>query len=83
MGRIVFFLLLALAVYIGWRMWRLQQTRGGASRSDSGRAVAERMVSCDECGLNVPQSEALPAPGEAPSRWYCCEAHRRQAAERR
>jgi hypothetical protein len=98
MGRILFFLLLALAIYIGWRMWRMQQSRprGGAQSSDRG-AVAERMVRCDVCGLNLPQSEALPAPGaseasdasdpaarsDTPVRWYCCEAHRRQGAAQR
>jgi hypothetical protein len=94
MGRILFFLLLALAIYIGWRMWRMQQSRprGDAQPRDRG-AVVERMVRCDVCGLNLPQSEALPAPAatetsDAPAaaaavRWYCCDAHRRQGAAQR
>ena len=96
MGRILFFLLLALAIYIGWRMWRMQQSRsrGDAPPRDRG-AVAEHMVRCDVCGLNLPQSEALPAPAApeasdapaaadgTPVRWYCCETHRRQGASQR
>jgi hypothetical protein len=39
------------------------------------------MVSCDACGLNLPQSEALPGADRAVARWYCCEAHRREARQ--
>lgn len=75
MGRILFFLLLALAVYVGWRLLRAQQAPDReAPRSNA----AETMVRCEVCGLNLPQSEALPAPGSQ-ARWYCCEEHRRQA----
>lgn len=80
MGRLLFFLLLALAVYIGWRALRLQRGADGDASAERRPGEAEAMVRCEVCGLNVPQSEALPAPAspEAP-RWYCCEAHRRQA----
>jgi hypothetical protein len=37
------------------------------------------MVRCESCGLNLPQSEALPGTDAAAGRWYCCEAHRREA----
>lgn len=77
MGRILFFLLLALAVYVGWRWLRLQRSRPPASAG--ARAAGEAMVSCGVCGLNVPQSEALPAPA-GDGRWFCCEEHRRQGS---
>jgi hypothetical protein len=32
------------------------------------------MVRCDLCGLNLPQSEALPLQ----QRWFCCEEHRQR-----
>lgn len=82
MGRIVFFVLLALAAYIGWRWWRTQQLRGNGSSGRSRRSSggAETMVKCEVCGLNLPQSDALAAPGADPKRWFCCEEHRRQAA---
>jgi hypothetical protein len=82
MSRILFFLLLALAAYVGWRWWRTQQLRGdgAAGRSARSSGGTETMVKCEVCGLNLPQSDALPAPGAKPARWYCCEDHRRQGA---
>ena len=85
MGRILFFLVLAVAVYIGWRYWRIQQPGAGA-RPGRGRRPGETdpepMVRCDVCGLNVPRSEALPAPDAGAARWYCSDAHRRQGEDR-
>lgn len=80
MGRILFFLLLALAAYVGWRWW---QSRSSAPAAPPGSADAatENMVRCESCGLNLPQSEALPGAPTAAGRWYCCEAHRREAGQ--
>lgn len=81
MSRILFFVLLALAIYIGWRYWRVRQSiasRAGARRA--GESSPETMVRCDLCGLNLPQSEALASPAAQPARWYCCEDHRRQGS---
>ncbi len=77
MGRILFFLLLALAIYVGWRWWRLQQARR-ARQSDASPREVEPMVGCAVCGLHLPRSDALPAADGDARRWYCCEAHRRQ-----
>lgn len=86
MGRILFFLLLAMAAYIGYRWWRIRQFGGGASSRGSHGArpggEAEAMVRCETCGLNLPKSDALPAP-DGGSRWYCCEDHRRQGTAAR
>jgi hypothetical protein len=81
MGRILFFFLLALAVYVGYRWW-LGQRKAAARRAMDQTGAVERMVRCEVCGLNLPQSEALreedaEATG-AVVRWYCGEAHRRQ-----
>ena len=78
MGRILFFLLLALAAYIGWRWWR-SRSSSPAARAGSPGGEAENMVRCASCGLNLPQSEALPGADAAAGRWYCCESHRREA----
>ena len=70
MGRILFFVLLAIAVYLFWRSLQRQQ-RGPAEKAD--RAVPQAMVSCATCGLHVPRQEAL-LLGD---RYFCCEEHRR------
>jgi uncharacterized protein len=74
MGRILFFVLLALAIYLAWR-WSV---RAAVARSrPPPKLEAQVMVSCAKCGLHVPRIEALPA-GE---RHYCCEDHRRNDLE--
>ena len=69
MARLIF-LVLAIAL-VFWLLRRFRQPPPG--KRDAGRA--EDMVSCARCGLNLPRSEAL-AAGD---RYYCCEAHRREA----
>jgi uncharacterized protein len=78
MGRIAFFLLLGLALYVGFRLWRAGQRRD-SGRTSSPDGTGESMVRCEQCGLNVPQSEAVADAG----RWYCSEAHRRLGREAR
>lgn len=73
MGRILFFLLLAIVVYVAWRA---MQRRGGESSSagrEQQQKVPQAMVSCATCGLHLPRQEAL-ALGD---RYFCCEEHRR------
>lgn len=85
MGRIVFFILLALAIYIGWRLWKAQRSRSasaGGQRSEGRNVPLEAIVRCDACGLNLPQSEALPLAVDGSRRWYCCEEHRSQGPAR-
>lgn len=75
MGRIFFFLLLALAIYLAWR-WT-QRASAPPRRARPQELEAQAMVSCAKCGLHVPRIEALPV-GE---RYYCCEDHRRSGGE--
>ena len=72
MGRILFFVVLGIGLYVAFRIWRAGQQRDTAARRPTGSA-GEAMVRCSHCGLNVPKSEAL-ADGE---RWFCSENHRR------
>jgi hypothetical protein len=76
MGRILFFVLLGIVAYVFYRWWRVSQRIGEQRDRTPGAADgrAERMVRCEVCGLNLPQSEALGA-GE---RWFCSEEHRRR-----
>ena len=71
MSRVLFFVLLALAIYLAWRLLQKKQL----SRQDPRGSSVQRlpMVSCATCGLHVPRSEALVQD----ERYFCCEEHRR------
>lgn len=82
MRNLLLFVFAMLVVY-----WVRRGTRkpvsgeGAQSRGRAGRKAAEgseRMLACALCGVHVPESEGVRA-GE---RFYCCEAHRRQAEGR-
>jgi hypothetical protein len=79
MSRVLFFLLLAVAIYLGYRWW-LRAKRDAERRAMDQMQQGETMVRCEVCGLNLPQSDALPGPGAADGapRWFCGEAHRTQ-----
>jgi uncharacterized protein len=68
-GKLILFLLLAVAVY-----WWLRKQRPAARREDAGvTGTAETMVRCHHCGLHVPLKESVAGDG----RHYCSEEHRR------
>ncbi len=70
MSRILFFVLLALVVYVVWRVVQKRQLPPG----DVGAGVPRLpMVSCATCGLHIPREEAIAQE----ERYYCCEEHRR------
>ncbi|MGD9786710.1 MAG: PP0621 family protein [Sulfuricellaceae bacterium] len=66
MGKLLFFGLLALLVYL------LLKKGQGASRTAAPPKVAEDMVRCARCGVHLPRSESILSGGE----FYCCEQHR-------
>ena len=70
MNRILFFLLLALAIYLAWRFVQRKSLPRQDQASDPLRLP---MVSCATCGLHVPRGEALVQD----ERYFCCEEHRR------
>lgn len=70
MGRLLFWMLLAMVGYAMLKHW----SRAGASRPGP-RLGSEKMVTCAACGLNVPQSEALARDGL----WYCSTEHLERA----
>jgi uncharacterized protein len=65
MGKVAVLILLAIAVWIGFRLLARQR------RSRSAGPV-EPMVACAHCAVHVPRSEAFEARG----RFYCSEEHR-------
>ena len=70
MSRILFFVLLALAVYL---LWRLLQKKQLPPSGDDSAVPRLPMVSCATCGLHVLREEALMQD----ERYFCCEEHRR------
>ena len=57
-----------LITIIRWFIWRRREER----RAKQSRS-AMNMVSCDNCGIHLPQSEAISHEG----RYYCCKEHAR------
>jgi len=73
MARILFVLVLALALYFLWRVLQANKAkRSGASSPKSTPRAALAMVSCASCGLHLPRPDAL-TEGD---RFYCSEEHR-------
>ena len=72
MGRVLFFLLLAVVVYVGWRAVQARGRHRGSTGPGQPQAP-QAMVSCATCGLHLPRQEALPLG----DRYFCCEEHRR------
>jgi uncharacterized protein len=66
-------LLLIFAVLAVW--WLAKGFRRSQADKDAPEAAPEKMVNCSQCGLYLPQSEAI-AEGD---RFFCCAEHRRQA----
>lgn len=67
-------IILALAVWLAIQLLRgLLRPRPKSGRPAGGSAGD--MVRCAECGLHLPQAEAIAAD----ERYFCCEEHRRRA----
>ncbi len=71
--RLVVMFIIAWLIYSLTRRWLAsldQEQKSGRS------AHIETMVRCADCGLHVPQNEALQAQGK----YYCSDEHRKRAA---
>ena len=72
--------LIVLAL-VGLLFWKWQAQRNGRLQQRKPpqqvptQAGSTPMQACAQCGLNVPQPEAL----QGRKGWYCCEAHRQRA----
>ncbi len=73
-----YLIVLLLVMVVAWR-WRTgrssaQQTQR-RQRAARDAATPQDMVRCAQCGVHLPQSDALPGKRGA----YCCSAHRQKA----
>jgi uncharacterized protein len=73
MKYVLLFAILVIA-YLIWRNNRLERKPPPRATPPG---MPQQMVSCDACGLHLPQADALPGPG---GQFYCCQEHRRGAA---
>lgn len=70
MTKFLLLILLAVVVALIWR--NAKQRAADATRQRPRAPAPERIVSCAECGVHVPVSEALAEDGLM----FCGEAHR-------
>jgi len=90
-GKVLSWIVIGVLGYLAWRLTLVLQRKAlaartghapeapagpGARRSAPETGPRELMRACDVCGTYVPDSDALRARG----RFYCCAAHRDQAA---
>ena len=66
MGRFLFFM--ALIIFVVWQLKRIFKSKQAKAEP---RQKNELMVSCQHCGLNIPESESFTARGV----YYCSAQH--------
>lgn len=71
MGKLILLLLVALAAFVIFK--GLKAPRGPRSPDRSADAASERMVTCERCGVHLPESDSVRADGK----YFCSEEHRR------
>ena len=67
---------IAFLVVVGALIWFFYKKNRAAPRvrqSTDDQAAPQSMVTCHQCRLNIPESEAIYAQGHH----YCCDEHRR------
>ena len=72
MGRILFYILIGIMIWLLWRGSR----RAAAPREPAQGGRAEDMVACARCGVHMPRSESREEGG----RLVCCDNPRCGAA---
>ena len=71
MGKILVLLLVVLVAYAFLRSIAAPKRK---AQPGPRQRPGERMVPCGQCGVNLPESEALADGG----RYFCCDEHLRQ-----
>jgi len=68
-------IVIAVAIWLALYLLRRLFNRSTPTPTDKTTAGSpENMVRCAQCGLHLPEAEAIAHQG----RYYCCEEHRRQ-----
>lgn len=72
------YLLLGLLAYVAWHWYSAQRQKDQPTAQPPESAPpagsgAERMVSCAECGIHLPQSESIDGRGAL---HFCSDEHR-------
>jgi uncharacterized protein len=71
--KLLVLLAVLLIAYLVWRNARVQRRDAGTRPPGAPAAGPVEMVSCPECGVHLPRTDALPGPD---GRFYCCNEHR-------
>ncbi len=67
-------LVLILVVLVAYAFVKALAAKNRAPGAGPKQRAGERMVPCSQCGINLPESEALAAG----ARYFCSDEHRRQ-----
>ncbi len=67
MGKIIFYILIALLIY-----WFINYQRPKQKHSESPADIAEDTVTCAYCGVYLPKKEAINDLNQS----FCCQEHR-------
>ena len=70
-------LILAALIYITWRLAK-RLLSAGDRRTPDIRSRSEKMIKCRQCGVHVPEGEALRHRELA----FCCQEHQRLYLEK-
>lgn len=69
-----YLLLIVGAIILFWMVRNSLRRRDRARRAAEPKTIAEDMVRCAECGVNLPRGESLVTR----ERHYCCAEHQRR-----
>lgn len=69
-----YLLLIAGVLILYWVVRSSLRRRDRARGSAGSKTIAEDMVRCAECGINLPRGESLVTR----DRYYCCAEHQRR-----
>jgi uncharacterized protein len=71
--RLILLVLLGFVIFALYKGFK-RSIKGDGQRPPGDKAV-ERMVTCAQCGVHLPESDCVTSGGKH----YCCEEHRRLA----